>query len=496
MSWWTNLRKAGGGDKAVVDAHQTAVSMPFTRQPVRKPNVFVLRNWAETSEWIRAAINVRRLQISQTQFDITPIDPTQPYDKALQQQIHQLFSTPNTKRDSFRSLIEPVVEDILVLDAGVIEKQQNAKSIPVYLWYADPQWMRIDPAWDGSDPNAPRYYWYPMGSWKASFTNDEILYIMANPATYRVIGLSPLEVLRQTIEADFAASRYNTDMVLGSPPSGLIDLGEGIEPKQVHAFRSYYDTEVAGRKSLGVIGGTKGAQFIPFGQNNREMQFMQWQIYLVRKICSVFGISAQDLNLTFDINRATAETQVSLTEDRGLKPLLSLIEEYLNREIVADFVHADIKQRHWQGTITADERRMMLALSLMPPRQQRRAAKSMGAYNLTNLMFEFAPLSVRSYEKQAEINTGALSGLPWMTLNEARGESNLGPLPGGDEIYVMTNLGPIPLSQIAGGEKPSNPAVAAFIDNLLGNGPPIQLWSTPDSVKESGDGGPKASRRR
>lgn len=480
------VRSLVGSTKAPAEAkggaHQTAFSMPFTRQPVRKPNILMLRTWAETNEWVRAAINVRRLQISQTQYDIVPIDPSQPIDETLRQQIYMLFAKPNTKRESFRTLIEPVVEDILVLDSGCIEKQQNAKSIPVHLWNVDPQWMRVSPTWDGSDPEESRYFWYPMGSWKASFTNDEILYIMANPATYRVLGLSPLEVLRETVEADLAASRYNREMVQGAPPAGLIDLGEGITAEQVHQFRFYFDNEIAGRKSLGVIGGSSKAQFIPFAQNNREMQFMQWQIYLVRKICAVFGISAQDLNLTFDINRATAETQLTMTEDRGLKPLLSLIEEYMNREIVADFIHDDVKKRFVQGSITAHEKTMLLALSLVNPRQQREVAKRLGGVDsVTNLMFEFAPLSVRSYDKQAEINTGALGGLPWMTPNEARSESNLPPLPGdlGDKIYVMTNLGPIALDEVAGQVPPSSEAAKAMIEHLH-RLDPIQLFTVPD----------------
>jgi hypothetical protein len=111
------------------------------------------------------------------------------------------------------------------------------------------------------------------------------------------------------------------------------------------------------------------------------MQYAEWLDYLVRKICAVYGISPQDLGLTFDINRATSETQMEMTEDRGLRPLLALVQDYFTREIV------------WDETFGGPG---------------------------TNLAFRFTRLNIKESRSKADINKLALAGMPWKSVNEAR----------------------------------------------------------------------------
>ena len=92
---------------------------------VGKANVRLYRNWAEHSEWVRAAINVRKSQVSSAEWDIVPFDVNRSYSVRLQRKVKQLFDMPNPRADSFRTFIEPVVEDLLVLDAGSIEKVRS-----------------------------------------------------------------------------------------------------------------------------------------------------------------------------------------------------------------------------------------------------------------------------------------------------------------------------------------------------------------------------------
>jgi hypothetical protein len=110
------------------------------------------------------------------------------------------------------------------------------------------------------------------------------------------------------------------------------------------------------------------------------MQYREWLDYLVRKICAVYLISPQDLGLTFDINRATSETQMEMTEDRGLRPLLALVQDYFTREIVWD--------------------------------------ESFGG-NTNNLAFRFTRLNIKESMSKANINKLALAGMPWKSVNDA-----------------------------------------------------------------------------
>jgi HK97 family phage portal protein len=386
-----------------------AATVLTTQGKVYKAHAALFRNWAEHSEWVRAAINLRRTQVSSAEWDIVAFDPDIRVDnRRLQKKIQALFDRPNPMNDSFRSWIEPIVEDILVLDAGAIEKTRSYRGEPRELYAVDGAQVRVSSVWDG-DPDEPRYFWYPDGFERARWTNDEMVYIMENPRTYVPVGLSKMETLKMTIDADIAGHEYNRRQVLQAAPDGIFDLGEGIRPEQVEEFEEYWHSEVAGRGAIAFIGGSKNAKFIPFRANNRDMQFMEWQLFLVRKIAAVFGISPQDLGLTMDVNRANSEVMQENTEDRGLRPLMSLIQDYLTREIVWDPAFGGVDN---------------------------------------NLAFRFTSLNLKESLDRAKINELALAGVPWKTLNEARKDEGREPLPDGDVLMFNTSTGVVKLEDV------------------------------------------------
>jgi hypothetical protein len=382
------------------------------RGRVGKANVQLFRNWAEHSEFVRAAINIRRSQISAAEWDIVPYDKSNPrFDQRLVAQIRALFQTPNPQLDSFRSFIEPIVEDILVLDAGVIEQVRNLRGQVSQIYGVDGGTIRVNALWDGSDKSDPRYYWYPDYQMRASFLNEDMVYMMANPATYRVVGLSPMETLKMAIDAELSGSSYNHRQVINAAPDGMLDLGEGARPEQIEAFQQYWLSEVAGKGAMAFIGGTRNAKFVDFRKSNRDMQFLEWQTYLVRKIAAVFSMSLQDLGFTDSINRATAEVMDENTQDRGLRPLLMLVQEYLTREIV------------WDPGFGGPE---------------------------NNLAFKFTKLNLKESLTSAQMHKLELAGVSFATVNEVRIDSGRQPLDGEqyDTLMVITPTGAVALSDV------------------------------------------------
>jgi hypothetical protein len=378
------------------------------RGKVSKSSSALFRNWAEHSEWIRAAISIRKSQISSAEWDIVPFDPNLPYDQNLQKRIKNRFLQPNLSQDSFRSWVEPIIEDILVLDAGVIEKERTFGGDIAALHPVDGATIKVSALWDGAKENSPRYWWAPTPTFEVPFLNEDMVYVMANPRTYTVMGLSPLETLKMTIDAELSGSSYNTRQVQQAAPDGLFDLGEGAREEQVDAFKAYWQSEVAGRGALGFLGGTKGAQFIKFRDTNRDMQYDEWLKYLVRKICAVFLISPQDIGLTFDINRSEGDVQQEISEDQGLRPLMALGQDYFTREIVWD--------------------------------------KSFGGRD-NNLAFRFTRLNIKDNIQKASYMEKALAGMPWMAVNTALMDAGYPPIgdpndPENPYNRLMANTGP------------------------------------------------------
>jgi len=169
-----------------------------------------------------------------------------------------------------------------------------------------------------------------------------------------------------------------------------MDLGEGARPNQVEEFKQYWQAEIEGRGVMAIIGGTKGAKYLPFRGSNRDMQFLEWQTYLVSKICAVMLINKQDLGFTADVNRANGDVLQENTEDRGIRTLLGLPQDYLTREVVQD--------EEFGGPAN-------------------------------NLQFAYTALNLKESQSQAKINTLALAGLPWKSVNDARRDDGRPPYP-------------------------------------------------------------------
>lgn len=391
-----------------VDPGTSAVAWTWDgRVPIQNARIY--KYWAKTSEWVRGAIFIRKSQVSSADWDIVPYDQKKPWSKRQAQAVKRMFQTPNPQNDSYRTFIEPIVEDLLTLDAGCVEKVRNLTGDLVELWPVNAEWVRVNAMWEG-DPRAARYFWYPDGyQEKARWRNDDFIYMMANPRTDSPVGLPPLETLRASVEAELAAHEYNRRQVENAAPDGIINLGEGFNEKQVERFREFFESEVAGRGPLGFIGGSKDPGFIKFRDSNRDQQFLEWQIYLVRKIAVVYGVTPQDLGVTFDINRSTSEIQLQVSEDRGLRPLMSLIQEYLTEEVVWD--------------------------------------ESFGGPD-NNLAFRFTALNLKESTAKAAILEKALAGVPWRTINEARIEEGREQVEGGDRLIMETPQGALDISDV------------------------------------------------
>lgn len=379
-------------------------------------NAQALRFLADSNSWVRAAINVRRQQIGRADIAVVPADERKKWNRDIMRKLQRLLDQPNELRDSYRTLMEPVIEDILVLDRGCISKNMDPKRRPVYLYYEDGATIKIFTDWDGSDKK-PRYLYEEPGSnenRKVPLFNDELICISANPATYR-LGLSPVQWLRTTIDAEMRAIRSAEHYVDMKPPPHLVQI-PGAHQTQITNLRNNYDSEVAGRKELFWMGGDNPVQVHPLTSSARENQWLEWQKYLAQKIAIAFQLAPQQFGFTEDVNRSSGEIQQQIFEDTGLIPLLLLLEEYLNRELLLDFA-----PRYPDGRANLDA----INLRIIYP-QVSEAERALHAATA------------------AQVAAQSMAGMPSATINQIllmRGEE---PVPGGNTFWVLTKDGPMP----------------------------------------------------
>lgn len=302
------------------------------------PNARLYRHWSESSEIVRGAIDIRKGDLENAEWDIVPFDPSRPYPRRIQRELRDLFENPNPLAESFQEFIGEIGEDIMVLDAGAIEIERTFGGRPTYLWPTPGEQIYVDPTWDG-DEKAARYFFRPdhtIGNEDKGLLNEDLIYIMSRPRTKSSVGLCSLEVLKRVIDAEILGTDYNARQVGTATGDGIFDLGENAREAQVDRFKSYWLNDVAGKGATAFWGGTRGAKWIPFRNNNRDMQFLEWQIYLAKKTALVFGLHPQDLGITDSVNKATAQVLDEQSDERGARRMLRLVQAHLTKEVVWD----------------------------------------------------------------------------------------------------------------------------------------------------------------
>jgi hypothetical protein len=303
---------------------------------------------------------------------------------------------------------------MIVLGRGAISKGMTVDRKPTSLYAEDAATVKIYPGWDG-DPNKPRYLFEELGtSRKVPLRNDELIMPFYSPATYRY-SLSIVQVLLDTIKADLEATKQALRTMQQKPPPNAFQI-QNASSQQLEAMRDAYDRDIAGQKEVFWFGGPSAALHFPLVFSAKENQFLEYQVYLVRKICALLQMSPQSLGVTFDINKATGEVQQEIDENTGLIPMLLVLEDYFNRELVADYA---------------------------PPLPYGRF--DLNAVNL-RIVFPMVSEFARQLHAQESMQMASqgLAGLPSVTINQvlaARGEE---PVKGGDVFWIKTATGAVP----------------------------------------------------
>ncbi len=352
-------------------------------------NAQMLRSWS-MAPIPRAVIDFYSGKISRAQWDIVPYrqDGPQP-DQGVVRRIREIMEQPSPAYASTGAYLTAVTEDLMVLDAGVVEKERMLNGEIAYLW-ADKggENFKVDRFWDG-DPKTPRYYFEPDPTTSIPLRNDDIIYHKMHERPNSPVGISYLEVAKTTIDALLNASRYNAKMVTQAVPDGIMDLGEGLRDNQVDEFKAYMESEVLGQKAMAYIGGSKGAQFIRFNEKNRDMQYVEWLNWEVLVFCAVMQISPQDIGFSIHINKAEGEVQQDISESKGLIPVLGAVQDFITSEVCWD--------------------------------------KGFGGRK-NNIAFRFREVSERQSLAKAQTHKLTLAGMPSQTVNEARADIGLPPI--------------------------------------------------------------------
>ena len=214
----------------------------------------------------------------------------------------------------------------------------------------------------------------------------------------------------------------------GNVPEALIGVPESWNPDQIRQFQAYWDSLLEGntaeRRHAKFVPGGVAKTFVPTREPALKDPFDEW---LARVVCFAFSVSPQPF--IAQINRATAETAQDTATAEGLLPLMNWVKQLADHVILTEFAAPDLEFA-WADDKAADPQ---IAAAIAT---------------------DYVKCGIKS-------------------VNEARGELGLAPVPGGDKPMILTPQGPVPLGEAPDVQSQTKKADALlrFNPNHYGPGP-------------------------
>jgi hypothetical protein len=312
---------------------------------VPKPTPANLRRFAETPV-ARRAINAIKDRIVGMRWRIQPRrgrSLEQIPDGARRiQMLTENFEAPNPD-DSFRSLVEQVLEDVIVGGFGAIELDltkdwtpESSDKLPLLMWPVDGATIRIMTDWNGR-PDSPRYA-QVTGLYGADgqivLNDNELSYIRLNPRTHTPFGLGRLEVAFETINAFLSAYRYAGRLASNSVVQYALWV-QGLTPTHHERLIRWWQDEIEGTGRVPIIAAETKPEVLRFAAGTDADLRLAWQEFLLRIIADAFDLPAQFLGLEQDVNQSTAGEMSEQAFRSAIVPTARLVSEYLTRDAIA-----------------------------------------------------------------------------------------------------------------------------------------------------------------
>lgn len=296
------------------------------------------------------------------------------------------------------------------MSAGTI-KYVSARAAAQYQKLLQQETLRRDAMKKRFDASKPlKYVQVVRGRIVAAFTEDELIFEPATPTVDpEDNGYAPgeLEYLINIVTAHLYAEAHNRNFFTqGIGTKGILHIkGNNLSRAQLEAFKRQWFNQVVNTRNAfrpPIIGMADDVKWVPLAQTNREMEFEAWMNYLIKICCAIYQIDPAEIN--FDISKVQTSTlqegnneeKLKNSRDKGLRPLLDMIESIINNHIV----------RYWNPDY----------------------AKK----------YKFKFVGFKAESRSQEIDRLQKEVMVYKTLNEARIEMGKAPLEKGDVVLNAT----------------------------------------------------------
>jgi hypothetical protein len=349
--WWGNDVTDEGGQKKGVYTDAFWLAPPYGRP---RDIDYERLEPLEKSIWVRMVNQHIVDSVSGAAWNIVPRKKGKDVPDATIDEVTEFFEAVKWS-DSWNQVLRQCLPEMVNYDSGVVTKVFPVKAydgegdlkkdaVPIELMSIDGRSVLKDVGLFKNLRGYWQYSWINPQGQPIFFSKDELMYMQQYPSTRGPYGMSTLEVVESVIEymvdSTMAQSKYwKNGLFIG----GQIDLPEVTDITELKRAQAYYEAKLRGPKKYNkwiVTGGGAKVQSIPF--TSQQMQWLDSQKWFAKMVFGVFKVTPSELGFTEDLNRATGIQQMQIQKSKAIRPILTLLEEYINRQIIWKHFSEDV----------------------------------------------------------------------------------------------------------------------------------------------------------
>lgn len=324
-----------------------------------KPTPANLRRFAETPV-VRRAINLIKDRIASMDWQVRVKREYLPGDVAYFNQkcraLRVMLQEPNDS-DSFRTMLEQVLEDALVGGFGAIEMEVTGDPLrPAQMWPVDGATIQINPKWNG-DSDSPRYAQKTGGIGPEAtidLRDDQLIYLRMNPRTHTPFGLGPLEVAFETVNSFLSAHRFAGKLASNAVVQYALWINEAA-PAQHERLIRWWQDEIEGTGRVPILSTQQKPEVLRFASGTDADLRLSWQQFLIRMIANAFNLPPMLLGLEQDVNKSTSGEMGDEAFRSAILPLARLVEQHITRDVFSKLLGWDEFEFSFNELETRDE---------------------------------------------------------------------------------------------------------------------------------------------
>lgn len=311
------------------------------RKPLQILSVDDCRRIADAYDIIRGPIEVLKRQVRTHPVYVAAIDPDDKSERTKKRikEAQTFFTTAggNGKFGQPRTNFETEwIEDLLVTGVFAIYRERTNGGQLYRQTAIDSGTIRLRIDAYGFDETEPYEQWI-QGVPVRKFEAKELYYDGTNARTWNPYCISPIEWLFSPILAGIKADEWNTTWLTdgNAPGDDIFTLPEALTTDQISTYISIFDEVLSGNTRE-----RRKVRFLPGGSERlspgtrREMEFQEFEMWLLRRCYSIFGVSPASAGFAGDQYKTSQDAAHDNTADFGVGALIAKRKELYDDTLV------------------------------------------------------------------------------------------------------------------------------------------------------------------